>query len=207
MTFLTLQRRYGKAVEAALGKHCDSVVTSTRKSATDAVEYLRSHRLGRSRFLPVDFVEVPKQVCQRQPTVLKTNGFVWLSSRLPSLPTFPKTFLLVLPSTVSALMRYRGIIYSNILYNNSITDWPHRCTIGRYSLRLTTRWSVTTLLQPELLLSRAESAEEVRITGFRWLFGPQYHLHYSCDLERRNCWEVWSYVGWFLWWCWRPLCS
>lgn len=48
------KQRYGVAAQAALGRHADSVVVDSERTALDAIRYLRENSIGSATFLPLD---------------------------------------------------------------------------------------------------------------------------------------------------------
>ena len=50
------QNRYGLAVETILGRHINSIVVDTEKSATECINYLSSARLPVRTFIPLDTI-------------------------------------------------------------------------------------------------------------------------------------------------------
>ncbi len=52
------QKKYGEAVSTVLGRHFDSVVVDTEKTAKDCIQYLRDQRAGQATFIPLDTIQV-----------------------------------------------------------------------------------------------------------------------------------------------------
>ena len=52
------QKKYGDAVSTVLGRHFDSVVVDTEKTAKDCIQYLRDQRAGQATFIPLDTIQV-----------------------------------------------------------------------------------------------------------------------------------------------------
>lgn len=53
-----IARKHETAVRVVLGRNLDAVVVDTEKTAIDCVEYLKSQRLGRATFIPLDSIVV-----------------------------------------------------------------------------------------------------------------------------------------------------
>jgi len=53
------QNRYNLAVTVAGGKDMDSIVVDTKKTAFDAIKYMRDQRIGTATFLPLDAIQIP----------------------------------------------------------------------------------------------------------------------------------------------------
>ena len=53
------QNRYNLAVTVAGGKDMDSIVVDTKKTAFDAIKYMRDQRIGTATFLPLDGIQTP----------------------------------------------------------------------------------------------------------------------------------------------------
>ena len=53
------QNRYNLAVTVAGGKDMDSIVVDTKKTAFDAIKYMRDQRIGTATFLPLDGIQIP----------------------------------------------------------------------------------------------------------------------------------------------------
>lgn len=52
------QKKYGEAVSTVLGRHFDSVVVDTERTAKDCIQYLRDQRAGQATFIPLDTIQV-----------------------------------------------------------------------------------------------------------------------------------------------------
>lgn len=52
------QKKYETAVGIVLGRHWDSVVVDTEKTAKDCIQYLRDQRAGQATFIPLDTIQV-----------------------------------------------------------------------------------------------------------------------------------------------------
>lgn len=50
------QKRYNVAVSTVLGRHHDSIVVDTEKTAKDCIQYLRDQRAGQATFIPLDTI-------------------------------------------------------------------------------------------------------------------------------------------------------
>ncbi|KAL1311146.1 hypothetical protein AAFC00_001348 [Neodothiora populina] len=50
------QKKYNVAVSTVLGRHHDSVVVDTEKTAKDCIQYLRDQRAGQATFIPLDTI-------------------------------------------------------------------------------------------------------------------------------------------------------
>ncbi|KAI9675109.1 MAG: Structural maintenance of chromosomes protein 1 [Caeruleum heppii] len=51
-------KKYGDAVSTVLGRHFDSVVVDTERTAKDCMQYLRDQRAGVATFIPLDTIHV-----------------------------------------------------------------------------------------------------------------------------------------------------
>ncbi|KAI9798097.1 MAG: Structural maintenance of chromosomes protein 1 [Piccolia ochrophora] len=51
-------QKYGDAVSTVLGRHFDSVVVDTEKTAKDCIVHLRDQRAGQATFIPLDTIQV-----------------------------------------------------------------------------------------------------------------------------------------------------
>ena len=52
------QKKYGDAVSTVLGRHFDSVIVDTEKTAKECIQYLRDQRTGQATFIPLDTIQV-----------------------------------------------------------------------------------------------------------------------------------------------------
>lgn len=52
------QKKYEQAVSTALGRHFDSVVVETEKTANECIHYMKEQRLGITTFIPLDTIQV-----------------------------------------------------------------------------------------------------------------------------------------------------
>jgi len=52
------QKKFETAIAIALGRHWDSVVVDTEKTAKDCIQYLRDQRAGQATFIPLDTIQV-----------------------------------------------------------------------------------------------------------------------------------------------------
>lgn len=50
------QKKYNVAVSTVLGRHHDSIVVDTEKTAKDCIQYLRDQRAGQATFIPLDTI-------------------------------------------------------------------------------------------------------------------------------------------------------
>lgn len=50
------QKKYAVAVSTVLGRHHDSIVVDTEKTAKDCIDYLRDKRAGQATFIPLDTI-------------------------------------------------------------------------------------------------------------------------------------------------------
>ena len=57
---LEVEKKYGTAIEMALGGALQNIVTETEKDAKKLVEYLRTNNIGRASFLPISSVKGKK---------------------------------------------------------------------------------------------------------------------------------------------------
>lgn len=54
---ITVEEKYEKAVESALGSYMQNIITKDEKSAKEAIYYLKKNNLGRVTFLPLDIIK------------------------------------------------------------------------------------------------------------------------------------------------------
>ena len=52
------QKKFETAVSTALGRHFDSIVVDTEKTAKDCISYLREQRAGQATFIPLETIQV-----------------------------------------------------------------------------------------------------------------------------------------------------
>ncbi len=74
-------RELGSALETALGGHLHDLVVSTRDVALECVDFLKDHKLGRARFLPLDKLS-PPTVSSRARGTLRLPGVIGLAQEL-----------------------------------------------------------------------------------------------------------------------------
>ncbi|EFC49743.1 structural maintenance of chromosome 1, partial [Naegleria gruberi] len=58
--FTITREKYNVAVNVALGKHLNSIVCETEKTALECIKYLKEQRLGSCTFIPIDSVKAKK---------------------------------------------------------------------------------------------------------------------------------------------------
>lgn len=51
-------KKYQIAITKVLGKHMDSIVCDTEKTAKDCIQYMKEQRIEPETFLPLDYLEV-----------------------------------------------------------------------------------------------------------------------------------------------------
>ena len=51
-------KRYQIAITKVLGKHMDSIVCDSEKTAKDCIQYMKDQRIEPETFLPLDFLDV-----------------------------------------------------------------------------------------------------------------------------------------------------
>lgn len=73
--------RYALAIDTALGSSSNDLIVKDESLAKDAIEYLKSNRLGRATFQPVTLVSVPPLTNELK-SVLSSRGVVGLASQL-----------------------------------------------------------------------------------------------------------------------------
>ena len=54
---ITVEAKYEKAVESALGSYMQNIITKDEQSAKEAIYYLKKNNLGRVTFLPLDIIK------------------------------------------------------------------------------------------------------------------------------------------------------
>ncbi len=96
------ERKYETAIETALGGAVQNVVTDTRQTARDLIDYLKKNRFGRTTFLPVDGITVRRGFSYAE--ALSETGVLGTADTL-----------------VTADSRYHGIVL-NLLGNILIAD-------------------------------------------------------------------------------------
>ncbi len=52
------QRKYDTAISIVLGRHSDSIVVDSEKTAISCIEYMRTQRVGQATFIPLDTIQV-----------------------------------------------------------------------------------------------------------------------------------------------------
>ncbi len=55
-SLLTVPSKYSTAIEVALARHGNDIVVNNSTTAVKCIKYLKSHKLGRARFIPLDNV-------------------------------------------------------------------------------------------------------------------------------------------------------
>ncbi len=78
-------RELGSALETALGGHVHDLVVSTREVALECVDFLKEHKLGRARFLPLDKLSSPA-ISSRARGALRLPGVIGLAVELVDCP-------------------------------------------------------------------------------------------------------------------------
>lgn len=80
--FIDVPRGMEMAIEVAVGRGLENIVTDTVEHARQAIEFLKAHKLGRVTFLPLDILKsqrVPEKVRQQ---IEHQQGVVGLASRV-----------------------------------------------------------------------------------------------------------------------------
>lgn len=96
---LTVEERYLRAIEAALGPALQYIVVETEKAALGAVRFLKERNLGWSTFLPLDTISVGESVLERYPQWRELNGVYGKASELVGIePAYKKIALYLLGS-------------------------------------------------------------------------------------------------------------
>ncbi|MFZ3170487.1 MAG: chromosome segregation protein SMC [Carboxydocellales bacterium] len=120
---ITVPRKYELAVEVALGGTLQNLVTNSDDGATQAINYLKEHKLGRATFLPLNTIKGQSLKAEDE-QALKMPGVVGLAARL-----------------VNCAERYQSIV-DNLLGRIIIIDnIDHALQIARatkYRVRLVT---------------------------------------------------------------------
>ncbi|AHF07605.1 chromosome segregation protein SMC [Desulfitobacterium metallireducens] len=74
---ITVEKRYEVAIETALGAGLQNLVAETEKDAKVAVQYLKTHQLGRATFLPLDVIRGGRTTVTREAS--QDPGFVGIA--------------------------------------------------------------------------------------------------------------------------------
>lgn len=74
---LQVEERYEVALETALGAGLQNIIAETEKAAKAAVNYLKSHQLGRATFLPLDVIQGGRVTVSREAAA--DSGFVGIA--------------------------------------------------------------------------------------------------------------------------------
>ncbi len=121
---VTVEERYLRAIETALGPAQQYIVVETEKDALAAVRFLKERNLGWSTFLPLDTLNVGESVLERDPRWRELNGVYGKASELVGIePAYKKVALYLLgsilicrdlkvASTAARLIEYRCRIIS-----------------------------------------------------------------------------------------------
>ena len=80
---IEIDSEYEKAIESALAGHLQDLVADDAKSARTAIEYLKSQKLGRATFLPLDLIEL-RPVHLRILSAVTQPGVVGIAAKLVS---------------------------------------------------------------------------------------------------------------------------
>ena len=71
------QNRYNLAVTVAGGKDMDSIVVDTKKTAFDAIKYMRDQRIGTATFLPLDAIQIPSPESTERIRAMADSDQLW----------------------------------------------------------------------------------------------------------------------------------
>ncbi len=96
---ITVEERYQKAIETALGNRLQNIITRTDRDAEEAIEFLKRNKFGRATFLPMNTVNAV-----RAKDIEAAEGYLGIASDL-----------------VSYEERYENIVQS-LLGNLFVTD-------------------------------------------------------------------------------------
>jgi chromosome segregation protein len=80
--FISVDEKYEKAISIALGGSVNDIVTELTSDAEEAVNFLKSNRVGRATFLPLDAIK-PREIKDEFKTVIETlPGFIGIANTL-----------------------------------------------------------------------------------------------------------------------------
>jgi chromosome segregation protein len=74
---IQVEERYEVAIETALGGGLQNIIAETEKSAKAAVNYLKTHQLGRATFLPLDVIQGGRTAVSKDASA--DSGFIGLA--------------------------------------------------------------------------------------------------------------------------------
>ncbi len=79
---IDVEEIYTKAIDIALGGAKEYVITDTKRSAVEAIEYLKNNNLGRATFFPLEVIEPRGIDSNVLNTISNINGFIDIASNL-----------------------------------------------------------------------------------------------------------------------------
>ncbi len=92
---ITVPAQYRTAVEVAAGGHMTDIVTETHHDAIECVKFLKSGKLGRARFLPLDKIRPPHK------KELPVGAIGWLSELIHHEPKYTAAIDYVFSTTAA----------------------------------------------------------------------------------------------------------
>lgn len=78
---ISVEQKYEKAIEIAVGGALQNIVTETEQDAKTAIEYLKRNALGRSTFLPISVIKC-KDLGSDKGEVIKAQGVIGIAKDL-----------------------------------------------------------------------------------------------------------------------------
>lgn len=80
---LSVDKRYEKAIEIALGSSMQNIVTETQEDAKIIIDFLKKNKLGRVTFLPISTIK-PRSITIDEKKKLQSKGLIGVASELIS---------------------------------------------------------------------------------------------------------------------------
>ncbi len=107
---IDVSQTYTTAIDIALGGAKEYVVTTNRKDAKEAIEYLKNNNLGRATFFPLDVIE-PRTIDINIISMLKSvQGFIDIASNLVE---YDKTYDNIIKNQLGNVIIARNIDDAN----------------------------------------------------------------------------------------------
>ncbi len=106
------EKSYTTAINIALGKASEYIVTDNRKSAEKAIEYLKSNSLGRATFFPLDVIQKRELDSNTLEILNNSSGFIDVASNLLKYDPMYKNIIL---NQLGNVIVVRNLIDANII--------------------------------------------------------------------------------------------
>lgn len=84
LDLITVDQKYVKAIETSLANSLQYIVTTDQKTATQAINYLKSVKQGKATFLPLDVIKGVKISEQELEKIKQATGFIGIATDLAS---------------------------------------------------------------------------------------------------------------------------